>query len=77
MVSASDNFVIDFFDINDLYLPRELLVTAVLENNYRDLGLYAVMLAKKAADKDNASAEEFLVISSLQDTAAHKPETLK
>lgn len=50
---------------------------AVLENDYKDLGLYSVALVKKTVEKDNPAAEEFVVIASLKETFAHRPEVLK
>jgi len=77
LISVSDTFITDFFEINELYTPDELFFIAMLEEDYKSLGLYCVALVKKISDKDNPSAEEFLVISSIKDTEAHKPEVLK
>ena len=77
LLSASDNFVVDFFEINDLYRLNELSVVAILENDYNNLGLYCVALVKKNSEKDLPSSQEFLAVSSLNETVTHKPEILK
>jgi|JI6StandDraft_1071083.scaffolds.fasta_scaffold27893_1 hypothetical protein len=68
LLSTSDSFVVDFFEINDIYKLSELSIVAVLESDYKELGLYSVALAKKASEKDIPNAEEFLVIESLSET---------
>ena len=68
LLSTSDSFVVDFFEINDIYKLSELSIVAVLEGDYKELGLYSVALAKKASEKDIPNAEEFLVIESLSET---------
>jgi hypothetical protein len=77
LISASDNFVIDFFDINDLYILSEISIVAILENDYKNLGLYCIVLAKKIIDKNNPDSKEFIAISTIKNTNAHNPSVLK
>ncbi len=75
-MTQNDRLVIDFFDINNIYLLRELKLVGVLEADFQDLGMYAIALVSELNDRKE-KPEEFLVISALQDTPAHPKKTLK
>jgi hypothetical protein len=77
LISHSDNFIIDFFEINDVYLLSDISVVAILENDYKNLGLYCIVLAKKIINTDSSDSKEFVAISAIKNTDAHKPDILK
>lgn len=50
---------------------------AILENDYKDLGLYCVVLVTLLADKEKEKPREFTAISALRDTSEQKVLALK
>lgn len=77
LVTQNDRFVIDFFEINNIYLLRELRIVAILENDYKELGLYCIALVSLLSEKDNEKPKEFMAISTLVDTSEHRVPALK